>query len=787
MPLYPLQPVFARGELSPRLFSRADIDHYKMGLAECVNWMVMKQGGLRRRPGTEWINYAKNPLHRTRLQKFVFSTIQAYVLEFGDYYVRFYANGGVVNKNAASPIYFDAPNVVHWDAHTLVVDDPVQFSSTGFLPPPLVVGRTYYVKTVIGVDDFTISDTKGGAAITWLDVGAGTNGGLAPVELATPYSISDVWRLQFAQSADVLYIAHPDIPQKMLSRFTGSTFQLVPYTGYDGPYLPENTTTTRFDPVGTSGNIVVNSVEAASLTPSTVGVNGGVGFVASDVNRWISLKYSNKWYGLKITEIVSATSVKADVKGLIADDGKKVTSLPGQAPTGGWRLGAWCETTGYPGCVTFYQQRLIWARSDTQPQTIWMSRAGVLDNFAVTSPLQDDDALTITILAGEVNAISWIVEASDLLIGTNGAMRTLGPADTGKNFGPTNFMQKRQSTFGSLDIQPIQVAEVAIYPSFYGLSLREFLFSFQVNGYVSPELTILSEHMLRSGIKQMSYAQDKDGIIWNAMGNGELVGITYDRDQQIVACTRHRIAGKVVGVPCVPYPSDDSEPEPDTPWGIVESVATIPGLDRSEVWLSVRRTINGEETRYIERMTITFEAQPKADAVFVDSSYSYSGASASAVSGASWLAGETIGTLADGAVMPESSVSEIGSISLPAGKSASKITFGLNYLSRAKTLAIAQGQQDGTGLGRRKNIISANIDVMETGYLEIGSPSARELQVKVGLRGVDDPMDTSPPLRDGIFAYRFDRSWRDKGQIVMQTDKPLPATIRSVTPVFDAE
>jgi len=120
-------------------------------------------------------------------------------------------------------------------------------------------------------------------------------------------------------------------------------------------------------------------------------------------------------------------------------------------------------------------------------------------------------------------------------------------------------------------------------------------------------------------------------------------------------------------------------------------------------------------------------------------------------------------------------------------KEAETLTFGLAYVSRAKTLRIAQGQPDGTGIGRRKNIITANIDVMETGYLEIGSPSARELQVKVGLRGVDDAMDTSPPLHDGVFAYRFDRSWRDGGQIVMQTDKPLPATIRSVTPVFDAE
>jgi hypothetical protein len=781
-PLYPIQPTFVRGELSPRLHSRVDIDHWKMGLAECVNWLIMKQGGLRRRPGTEWINYAKLPGARIRLVRFVFSTLQAYVLEFGDKYIRFYANGGVVNKNAAVFVYFDAPNVVHWDAHTLIANAPVTFSTTGHLPTPLVIGKTYYVKTVIGPNDFTISATPGGAAISWTSTGDGTNGALAPVELATPYTLDEVWKLQFAQSADVLYIASTEHPQNMLSRFSGSTFQLVPYTGYDGPYLPDNTTITTMVPSGTTGNIQINSRNADNSADSIVGINGGAGFVATDVNRWLSLQYSSKWYACRITSVDNPHQVHADVKGLIEEDGDKVTSLPGTEATGGWKLGAWSETTGWPGCVTFYQQRLVWGRTDTQPQTVWMSRAGVLDNFATTIPMQDDDALTLTILAGEVNAIAWMAEGQDLLIGTNGAMRTIGPADAGKNFGPLNFTQKRQSTFGSLDLQPVQVAEVAIYPSYYGISLREFMFSFQVNGYVSPELTILSEHMFRSGIQSFTYAQDKDSIIWNAMGNGELVGVTYDRDQQIVACQRHRIGGQVLGVT-----NPDDPDDPNTPFGIVESVVSIPGQNRSEVWMSVRRTINGADVRHIERLTITFEAMKKEDAVFVDASYTYTGAATNSVAGANWIPNEQVAILADGAVGPNRQTDETGRFNLANGKTASKITFGLNYTSRAKTLPIAQGQPDGTGIGRRKNIIMVNVDVMETGYLEVGSPNARELQVKVGLRDVVDPMDTSPPLRDGIYAYRFDRSWRDKGQVVMQSDKPLPATIRSVTPVFDSE
>ena len=142
-PLYPIQPVFARGELSPRLFSRADVDHYRMGLAECVNWLIMKQGGLRRRPGTEWISYGKYPGDRVRLVRFVFSTLQAYVLEFGNQYIRFYANGGIINKAAITGIVFALDGTITWASHGLLLNEPVVFSTSGHLPAPLVIGVTY--------------------------------------------------------------------------------------------------------------------------------------------------------------------------------------------------------------------------------------------------------------------------------------------------------------------------------------------------------------------------------------------------------------------------------------------------------------------------------------------------------------------------------------------------------------------------------------------------------------------------------------------------------------------
>lgn len=775
-PLYPLQPTFARGEISPRLFSRADIDHWKMSLAECVNFMVLKQGGLRRRSGTEWINQTRDMAKQGRLIPFVFSIRQAYIIEFGDAYLRAYANGGIIENSSTVTIDI-ATDVITWTAHPLADGNEVVFTTTGALPTGITAGTVYYASDIT-TDTFKIATSIGGAAINLTGSQSGTHTATAPLEVVTPYEEDEIFEVQYAQSADILYLAHPSHNQRTLTRTTATRFSLSALNPVDGPYLGENTTGTTMTPSGTSGSVTISA-------SSVAGVNDGLGFQSSDVGRPISLQYSSKWYWAVITAVGSTTSVTALVKGLVEADGTVVGAFPGTGATGGWKLGAWSDVTGWPACVAFFQQRLVWGRTDTQPQTLWMSKAGELDNHATTEPAQDDDAITLTILAGEVNAIQWLVEGSDLLIGTSAAARTIGVSDTSQPFSATNLVQKRQTTFGSKNIQPVQVGSVAIYPSYYGKSLREFLYSFQQNAYIAPELTILSEHMLRSGIKQMTYAQDHDSVIWCCTGIGELVGLTYERDQQIVACHRHRIGGFLSTI-------NAPELDADLDYGFVESVASIPGTDRHEVWMIVRRTIREgaapggyKNRRYIERINKTFEAMDKKDAVFVDSSYQYVGSATDVLSGIAWLKGETVSILGDGAVKPDQAVT--GSGGLTFDKEMTTITFGLKYLSRAKTLPIAQGIGDGTGMGRNKRVIAAKIDFYETGYLEIASPSRITEPEVVTLRRSTDPMDDSPPLRDGFITTKFDSSWKDAGQVIMQTDKPLPATIRSITPVFEGE
>jgi hypothetical protein len=920
-PLHAIQPTFARGELSPRLHSRFDLEHWKMGLAECVNFLIMKQGGLRRRPGTEWINYARDLGYKVRLKEFVFSAEQAYVLEFGHKYVRFYANGGIVHKRYEDSVglTLGTPGIVTWRRHRLLEGDPIIFQTTGTLPTGIVAGRTYYVKhdtvettvtvnlndpitvthtahglsnddevyfrvdgstpfpvpegieddliyyaKVIDANTYRIMDRPGGNlqmdegadevaeagyassaavavsysaftksrdtfqittkkngnnAVAFTGSESGTHEALCPEELTTPWSIHHVWELQFAQSADMMFIAHPDFAPRTITRNSGSDFELGYYEYTYGPFLSDNTTSTTLRPSARTGNVTVTA-------SSRRGINGNQGFKASDVGRLIGIRMKVKdkenssveMFTLQITDVISTRKVEADVIGRIDGlTGSEETALSGNdvwdAAHKRWALGAWSEETGWPGCVSFYRQRLCWGRTDTQPQTVWFTSAGFVSRFNTSSDALADESITITIVAGEVNEMQWLQESNDLVVGTSGAIRTVGPADTGKPFSGENLDQKRQSTVGTSRVLPVQVGPVTFFPGIYADSLREFLFSFQQNSYISPELSILSEHMLRSGIKQMAYQQEKDSIVWCAMGNGELVGITYERDQQIVAMTRHRLGGSYTQ-------AKNSEPD-STEWGFVESVACIPGEDRHELWLSVLRTIAGRNVRYIERLSIPFEEMDKRDAFFVDAgmSFAQSGVGAGEVgdtvthdaledaeedegeaysealglrarvfSGINWLRGQTVSMLVDGAREADTAVTSAGVLTIPSGRRGRRVTFGLPYTSRAKTLPIAQGSGDGSGLGRKRVVVQMNLGLLETGYLQVGTEGARELDVIYGTRGRSDEMNTSPPLYTGFkTTSNFDKRWDTYGQVIMETDRPLPATIRSITPIFDGE
>jgi hypothetical protein len=295
-----------------------------------------------------------------------------------------------------------------------------------------------------------------------------------------------------------------------------------------------------------------------------------------------------------------------------------------------------------------------------------------------------------------------------------------------------------------------------------GRKVRELAYVYEVDGFRSPDMTVLSEHITESGLISSDYQQEPWSIVWFVRNDGQLVGLTYERDQDVIGWHRHIFGGS--------YSGGDS---------IVESVACIPTPDGTadETWLIVKRTIDGTTRRYIEYITPRFDSDQTEDAFFVDCGLTYDSTPATAISGLDHLEGETVSILADGATHPDRTVSA-GQITL--SRSASVVHVGLAYESNIETLNIEAGAADGTSQGKTKRIHRLNIRLFKTLGLMFG-PSSDKLD-RMTFRTSADEMGNPPALFTGDKSINWNGYYEVEGIVYLRQDQPLPLTILGIMP-----
>jgi len=794
---------FTAGELSPLLEARVDLAQYANGCRTVSNFLLHPQGGVYRRGGTEYIAGVKTNSKKVRLVPFEFSISQAYVLEFGENYIRFYANQAQVVSGSPS----------------------------------------------------------------------------AAVEVVTTYAESELFDLQFAQSADILYITHPNHEPAQLTRTAATTFSLSDVAFEDGPYLDENIENTTLTPSATTGTITITA-------SATTGINGGDGFQSTDVGRIVrighvasawaaSTSYSVgdvvrnndniyeciragtsagsggpdgegdsivdngvtwkfiedggvRWGYAEITAITSTTLVDATVQ----------KDFGGTSAETSWRLGAWYGGS-YPGSVAFYEQRLFFAGSTDNPQTLWGSKSGDYTNFTPGS--LDDDGVTYTIATDQVNAIRWLSPGKVLAVGTAGGEFKVSASTNEEALTPTNVRVVRETSYGSANILPQRVGEVVLYTQRAGRKIREFVYQFETDGFVSPDLTLLAEHISRTGIIEIEYQQEPDSIVWCVLTDGSLAALTYQREQKVIGWHKHVLGGT----------SDAAGTA-----SVVESVAVIPGSEEDEVWVAVQRYVNGGTVRYIERLkTGLDDAASSETAFFVDSgltldtSFDITGATqadpvvvttssahglsngeyvdirgvagmtelngnryivanvtsttfelqdktstdidgtgytayisggtvreaVTTISGLSHLEGESVDILANGAVQASKTVSS-GSITLDTR--ASIVHAGLGYTSQLETQRIEGGSADGVAQGKIKRIHEVILRMYRSLGIEVGRRDG-EVDV-IPFRDSADAMDSAPALFSGDLRVDFSEGFDRKGTVYFRQQQPLPLTVLGV-------
>ena len=518
---------FTGGELSPRLDGRTDLTKYTSGCSTLENLVVYPHGSAARRPGSTFLAEVANSANKTRLIPFEFSTTQTYMLEFSNLKMRVYKDSGAVleGDKTITAITKANPAVVTATSHGYSNGDEVVITAVGGMTE---VNCKRFLVADKTTNTFELQD-KDGVDINSSSFTTYTSGGVSNkvFELATPYTTAQLFDIKFAQSADVMYITHPAHEVEKLSRTGHTAWTLTDVDFTKGPMQDANTTDTTLNPgqaaVGTGIALVASAV---------TGINGGSGFLATDVGRFVFL---NDGYA-KITGVTNTTNAVMTI----------ITALDNANATANWQLGAFSDTTGHPSCVTFFEQRLVFAGTTNQPQTVFFSKSGDYENMDsnIGGTIADDDAIIYTIASNQVNAIRFMTSTRTLIIGTAGGEFTVSGGGTDSAVTPTNILIKKQSNHGAANVDAISVGNATLFLQRAKRKIRELAYNFDVDGYTAPDMTILAEHITEGGLTQIAYQQEPNQIVYAVRGDGELAGLTYQREQQVTAWHRHIFGGR---------------------------------------------------------------------------------------------------------------------------------------------------------------------------------------------------------------------------------------------------
>ena len=805
---------FTAGEITPKLFGRTDISKYDNGAETVENFLVQPHGGLMRRPGTRFVSEVKNSSNAVRLIAFEFNVEQSYILEFGPTYFRVYKDGGQVES--------------------------------------------------------------GGSA----------------VEVTTVYTASDLDGLKFAQAADTMYIVSPNHPIYKITRTSHTAWTITEVTTQRGPFLDQNITTTTLTPDSRDGTIrltasadlwtaddvgrlvkiedgfvkITSRVSATvadgtaqeledgrseilpSYAAATISFHEGdpdaTGLEHNDRIEDTAAAFIDQGFKVGQTIIISGSTSNNTTDGhLVVDVTDSVITLaPGAdlateaadsghtlqgklVATDEWSLGAFSKATGYPRAVAFYEQRLVFAGTSEQPQTLFFSQGGDFENFE--SGTAADDGMVYTIGSNTVNVIRFLASTRNLIVGTSGGEFVVRASGADEAITPTNIQIKQQTSHGSADITPMQAGNAVLFVQRAKRKVLELQFNFDVDGYIAPDVALISEHITENGLDELAYQQEPDSILWGRRGDGQLACMTYKREEQVIGWSR-QILGGVFG----------------TGDAIVESIATIPGdLDEDQVWVVVKRTVNSATKRYIEYIKDFDFGTDVNNAIFVDSSLTftgvtstlagaeaadqttitladassfpssgaskigtevitYSGKSTNALTGCSrgvvgdpaahssgatvtqatlslsglnHLEGQTVSILGDGAVHPDKTVSS-GAVTLE--RYVTKAHAGLSYNSTLRTLRVDAGSAMGTSQGKVKRINELTVRLYRSVGLKVGR-DASNLDI-VPFRSSAASMDAPIALYTGDKEIELNGNYDTDGQLTIRQDQPLPMNILAV-------
>lgn len=813
---------FTAGEISPRLYGRSDLARYLAGAKEVTNGIILQHGGIRRRDGTVFVTNAGSS-NSVRLIRYVLDRTQAYCLEFGAGYIRFFTDSGaVVDANSAvyqitttytqselKELSYTQAGDQMFIAHrnhplarlTRLAHDSWTLSDVEYVNQPVKediwkpkclltldvttvgVNRNAYAATFrtadyridasgVNVSRRIYSVGGGEAIITGYSSGLPTSAIKHTIEIIKQFESTTIEPLDWwmdGQPQCALTIGYSSLAAGSQVTLTyGTDGTGAGYTAgaitncasttfhgfnamrvvYSMTLIPEMAVGDVLKLVDTMSRTYYYDVVAKVDSFPIVLLNG---------SEDVSLFASGTIYRYKTNQSSTANfACAADVGSIISINGGyvKVTAATPSQYTGtvqktltsgvspganAWAVmrPAWNGDSGYPATVTAYEQRLVVSGTAFSPNTVWFSRIGNYLDFLPGS--LDDDALSVTIAGSEQADIVHLMQGKALVaMASNGEYSFAGGIE--KPIAPTNIQIKNQSVFGCSYVRPQRIGNELYFVQRAGRKLRAFTYKYDSDDYGAPDLSIMSEHLTEGGIIDMAYNPEPESILWLVRADGDLVSVTIERENDVVAWAHH---------------------ETD---GLVESVCSVPSTDGDTLWLCVNR----DGVRMIERMDSD---------VLLDSCVIGTGSSSAVWSGLGHLEGKTVSVLADGVVLDDVVVSG-GSVTI--GREATSVVIGLPYTTTIETLMQDFGTGNGSIHGNSNRIGEITIRFLNTNGCKINGDY-------VAFRRLDTSiLDDAPSVFTGLHRMELLGWSRGDVSVVIKQEDPLPFHVQQVIYKFQS-
>jgi hypothetical protein len=665
------------------------------------------------------------------------------------------------------------------------------------------------------------------------------------VELDGPWTIDDLPRMRIGGSIDVFFVGCDQWQQRKIERRSQRSWSVTLYQSDDGPLTAGSTAKVRLKPAANVGNTTLTAdgsffkpehvgalfrlthtqldqtvqlAGAGQYTPvfqvtgiNTTGVNDR-SYTTTTTGTWVGTwnwerSYDdetagfNRWFNDRTTNYAGPASedsasnnltafhrvgfipggytsgvmtVRIQYTGSAGSGVCRVTGYtsPTEVPievlspfndvefTDDWQESEWSGVRGWPSAVSFFDGRIFWGGNDK----LWGSVSNNFYSFS-TDVEGDSGPILRSVATGQgVNIIRWMLPLQRLQIGTDSSEISARASSFDEPLTPDAVTLKDASTQGCADISAVKIDSRGLFVQASGEKVYELIYDFEANDYTSRDLNSVNDEIFEdAAATQMAVQRQPESYVWIVREDGVLAFLLFDPKEEITGWF------KVI--------TD----------GDVEAVCVLPGDPQDRVYVVVKRTINGSDVRYVEKLAMHREARGGSTNKMADSGVLFAGPASSVT--VAHLANET-GLVAwgtkSGTPQAITGLSANGSGVVSLGDTYTNIWIGLSYRGRYKSAKLAYGGQGGTAVIEKKRVEMLGILAgdMHRDAVQYGTdfdhlyplPAVENGQVVADHYIWNDYAQPLTPM---------DGTWDTDARVCLEMQAPYPATLYGLVIAMD--